>query len=357
MPVKARNSRNDTEPSRTLQTGIDSAQLARLNYVSDADPGLRRIRCGRRFAYLSPRGARIRDRRVLARIHRLAVPPAWEDVWLCADPRGHLQATGRDALGRKQYRYHLDWRRTRDENKYDRVAQFGAALPRIRRRVRADLAAPGLARNKVIAAVVRLLETTFIRIGNRRYARDNGSYGLTTLRNRHVKLTGETIRFQFKGKSRKQHAIELTDARLARVIRRCRDLPGFELFQYVENGAIRSIGSSDVNAYLGEVAGTDYTAKDFRTWGGTALAMEAFERLRRRDAQTRVVGREAVNQVIADVAAQLGNTVPICRKCYVHPRVIEAFVDRRQSVSRSPRRGLTALEERLLAVLGNGVAG
>jgi DNA topoisomerase-1 len=333
------------------RAAIESASAAGLRYVSDAVPGLTRVRgCGG-FRYRTPEKRTIRNARDLERIRRLAIPPAWEQVWICADERGHLQATGFDARGRKQYRYHPEWRRVRDENKYERLAQFARALPRIRRRVHKDLADPGLSRNKVTAAVVRLLEVTLIRIGNERYAREHGSFGLTTLRNRHVSVNGRTIRFRFNGKSHRSHAVEMSDARLASLIRRCRELPGYELFRYVEEGEIHAVGSAEVNAYLQAAAGADYTAKDFRTWGGTVLAVQAFERLRKGRTGKRSLGRDEINAVVAAVAAQLGNTVAICRKCYIHPGVIEAFAAGRAIDASRTRTGLSALETRTLAVL------
>jgi DNA topoisomerase-1 len=296
---------------------------AGLHYVQCDAPGIRRVKHGTGFAYVAPGGARVRDPDVLERIRRLAIPPAWIDVWICTSARGHLQATGRDARGRKQYRYHASFRALREQDKYARLASFARALPRIRRKVRADLRLEGLPRAKVIAAVVRLLETTFIRVGNEEYARDNGSYGLTTMRNRHVRVNGARIQFQFRGKSGKSHAIELDDARVARIVRRCRDLPGQELFQYEEAGTRNSVGSADINAYLQEVTGSDYSAKDFRTWGGTLLAGLALGR--RPPPRSRTEAKREVNGVIREVAAELGNTPAICRKSYVDPRILAAY--------------------------------
>jgi DNA topoisomerase-1 len=266
-------------------------------------------------------------------------------------PRGHLQATGRDARGRKQYRYHPEFRRRREQTKYERLASFARALPGIRRRIQADLRRPGLPREKVLATVVRLLERTFIRIGNESYARENGSYGLTTLRNRHVEVAGDRIRFQFRGKSRKQHAIELTDAQLARIIRRCRDLPGYELFEYVEEGKVRSVDSADVNAYLREITGEEYTAKDFRTWGGTLLTGLALEK---RPAPTSISqAKREITEAIRATAKELGNTLAICRTCYVHPGILEAFAAGRLSKQRRIARaaGLGRPERRILAAI------
>jgi DNA topoisomerase-1 len=333
--------------------GTHAAAAVGLSYVRGDGPGITRERRTRGFIYRSPDGTRVRDAAVLARIRALAIPPAWHAVWICTSPQGHLQATGRDARGRKQYRYHSSWRKIRDQDKYDRLASFVRALPRIRRRVRADLGLAGLPRDKVTAAVVRLLETTFIRVGNERYARDNGSYGLTTLRNRHVRVAGERIRFQFRGKSGKQHAVELNDAQLARIIRRCRELPGYELFQYVEDGVPRSLGSADINAYLQRITGRDYSAKDFRTWGGTLVTGLALE--------GKAVGpgvsgtTRTIAEAIRKTAAELGNTAVICRKCYVHPSVIESFIDGRLRANATAGpgtlRGLGRDEKRILAIL------
>ena len=315
--------RNPAGEAPAAAAAAETAESAGLAYVRANAPGIVRVRHGRGFRYVGPGGNTVRDAKTLARIRALVIPPAWTRVWICADPHGHLQATGRDAKGRKQYRYHTHWRGVRDANKYERLAAFVRKLPRIRRRVRKDLALAGLPREKVFAAVVRLLETTFIRVGNERYARENGSFGLTTLRNRHVSVRGPRIQFEFRGKSGKRHTLELSDARLARIIRRCRELPGYELFQYVENDEVRSVDSADINAYLKETTGDDYTAKDFRTWGGTMLAGLAFARQAASENEKQSV--RVVAQVIREVAAELGNTAAICRSCYVHPRVIEAY--------------------------------
>ena len=254
------------------------------------------------------------------------IPPAWTDVWICPSPDGHLQATGRDARGRKQYRYHPRWREVRDESKYDRMMAFAAALPAIRQRTDADLGRPGLPRAKVLAAVVRLLETTLIRVGNEEYARTNKSFGLTTMRDRHVKVGKSGIRFEFLGKSGVKHEIDLADARLARVVGRCRDLPGQELFQYLdEDDQPRTIDSADVNAYLREAAGREFTAKDFRTWAGTVLASLALREFEAFDSEAQA--RKNILRAIENVAERLGNTPSVCRKCYIHPEVIEAYLD------------------------------
>src|SRR2546423_1625725 len=256
------------------------AKAAGLRYVSDASPGIRRKRAGKNFSYIGLDGKPIHDQDELHRIRSLGIPPAWTDVWICPQPNGHIQATGRDAKGRKQYRYHPRWRAVRDETKYSRLIAFGEALPTIRARVEHDLGLPGLPREKVLATVVRLLETTLIRVGNEEYARQNRSYGLTTLRNRHVDVRGTELRFHFRGKSGKEHEVALHDRRLARVMRRLQELPGQELFQYVdEDGTRASIDSDDVNAYLREIAGEDFSAKDFRTWAGTVLCAVALREL------------------------------------------------------------------------------
>jgi DNA topoisomerase-1 len=303
---------------------VQAAVSAGLRYVTDRAPGIRRKRAGTGFSYVDPTGRTIRDARELRRIRSLVIPPAWEEVWICANPLGHLQATGRDARGRKQYRYHPRWREARDETKYGRLVAFARALPAIRRRVSRDLARPGLPREKVLAALVRLLETSYIRIGNAEYARDNDSFGLTTLRERQVRVRGAVLRFRFRGKSGVTHDITLSDARLARIVRRMQDLPGEELFRYVEADAtVRSVESSDVNDYLRQAAGEDFTSKDFRTWAGTLLCARA---LRRFEAPASVAeSRRVVGQVIDTVARALGNTKAVCRKCYVHPAVIDAY--------------------------------
>ena len=303
-----------------------AARAAGLRHVTDARPGIRRKCSGRGFAYVGTDGSPVRDEDELRRIRALAVPPAWTDVWICPDPRGHIQATGRDARGRKQYRYHQRWREVRDETKYGRMVAFGEALPGIRRRVSADLRKEGLAREKVLAAVVRLLETTLIRVGNEEYAKENRSYGLTTMRDRHVKVRGDMLRFEFVGKGGQRRRVDLRDAKLARLVKRCQELPGQELFQYVDDdGDVRDVGSEDVNDYLREVTGREFTAKDFRTWAGTvmaALALAELEPFRsERQAKKNVVG------AIEQVAERLGNTPAVCRKCYVHPQVIDAYLD------------------------------
>lgn len=305
---------------------IESARAAGLRYVSDTTPGIHRTRAGRGFRYTSSDGLPVRDAQALERIRSLAIPPAWTQVWICPLPPGHIQATGQDARGRKQYRYHPRWREVRDETKFHRMLLFGQALPAIRRRTAEDLALPGLPRPKVLAAVVRLLESTLIRVGNEEYARDNHSFGLTTLRNRHVEVNGARLRFTFRGKSGIRHAIDLTDRRLARVVKQCQDLPGHELFQYLDDdGQRHSIDSADVNAYLRAITGQDFTAKDFRTWAGTVLAAAALRELPPFASATEA--KRNVAAAIADVAHKLGNTKTVCRKCYVHPAVIDAYLE------------------------------
>jgi len=303
-----------------------SAAVAGLRYVNDGRlPGIRRL--GRaRMRYLDADGRPVSDRKVLARIKSLAVPPAWTDVWICPDERGHVQATGRDARGRKQYRYHPRWREVRDEVKYGRLLEFAAALPKLRERTAVDLRGAKLSREKVIATVVALLEKTLIRVGNEEYARANRSYGLTTMRNGHAKVKGTSLRFEFRGKSGVVHAIGVQDARLARIVKACRDLPGQELFQYVDDDGKRcGIGSADVNDYVREACRDEFTAKDFRTWAGTVLVARALADAPRSLAAA--AGRRAIVQAIEATAKRLGKTVAVCRKSYVHPAVLEAFLD------------------------------
>jgi DNA topoisomerase-1 len=315
-------------PSLDLDPGPDPRDVAReagLRYATDARPGISRRRAGRGFSYRDAAGAVIRDRDVLARIKALAIPPAWTDVWICPWPNGHLQATGRDARGRKQYRYHARWHDRRGADKFERMVEFAEALPRIRERCEADLARPGLPREKVLAAVVRLLELTLIRVGNDEYARLNKSFGLTTLRDRHATISGTQVRFRFRGKSGQMHEVGLRDRRLARVVRRCQELPGQELFQYLDDeGQVRDVTSDDVNAYLREAAGP-FTAKDFRTWAGTVLAYRALRALQPADGDAG--GRKAVVEAVRQTADRLGNTPAVARGSYVHPAVLEAYMD------------------------------
>jgi DNA topoisomerase-1 len=303
---------------------LESAQAAGLRYVSDSSPGIRRRRSGRGFSYVGPDGRVVRDRATLARIRRLAIPPAYIDVWICPVANGHVQATGRDARGRKQYRYHPKWRETRDETKYGRMLAFSEALPRLRAKVEGHLSLPGLPREKVLATVVSLLECTGIRVGNDEYVRANHSFGLTTLKDHHVEVSGANLRFEFRGKSGKTHRVALNDRRLARIVARCQALPGADLFQYVDDdGARVSIGSGDVNDYLREITGEDFTAKDFRTWAGTLQAVAALEALG--PAPTEREAKSAILRAIDQVAERLNNTRAVCRKYYVHPAVIETY--------------------------------
>ncbi len=306
---------------------LESAKVAGLRYVNDeTSPGIRRVGRLSRVRYVRPDGRPLTDPAELQRVRSLAIPPAWTEVWICADANGHLQATGRDARGRKQYRYHARWREVRDEVKYGRLIAFAEALPGIRRRTDADLRRPGLPREKVLATVVQLLEKTLIRVGNEEYARENGSVGLTTMKDGHATVKGGIVRFSFRGKSRVQHAIDLQDRRLARIIKACRDLPGQELFQYLgDDGTTQSIGSSDVNAYLREISGQDFTAKDFRTWAGTVLAAQALAELQ--VSATAAAARRSIVAAIESVAKRLGNTKAVCRKCYIHPAILEAYMD------------------------------
>lgn len=305
---------------------VASARSAGLVYTSDDRPGIRRLGKGKRARYVDARNKPIRDEDTLARIRSLVIPPAWTDVWICPNPRGHLQATGRDARGRKQYRYHPKWRQVRDDTKYGRMVAFGHALPVIRRRTEADLRRAGLAREKVLAAVVRLLEKTFIRVGNDEYARDNASFGLTTMRDGHVRVAGSKVRFIFRGKSGVEHELALDDRRLARIVKQCRDLPGQELFQYRDDdGKVVDIGSADVNEYLQHITGKDFTSKDFRTWAGTVLAAQLLRDFEEVDSDARA--KKNVVAAIEQVARRLGNTRAVCRKCYVHPAVIDAYMD------------------------------
>ncbi|MDE1169755.1 MAG: DNA topoisomerase IB [Verrucomicrobium sp.] len=297
-----------------------------LRYVSDEGPGITRRRQGKAFAYFRPDGKPVRDAATLRRIAALVLPPAWEGVWICPSPSGHIQATGRDARGRKQYRYHDAWRAHRDRDKYGHMMAFARVLPRIRGRVRRDLRQSGLPREKALAAVVRLLETTLIRVGNDEYARENHSYGLTTLHNSHARVRGPRIEFAFRGKSGKQHRIEVDDPRLARIVRRCQELPGQELFCYLDGeGRARDIGSQDVNDYLRAASGGDYTAKDFRTWIGTVLAAVALRELE--EVTSASQARKNIAAVVQSVSKVLGNTPAVCRKCYIHPEIFDAYVE------------------------------
>jgi len=307
---------------------LAAAAEAGLHYVSDDSAGYRRIRHGNHFKYLDTQGKRIRDEQRLLRIKRLAIPPAWNDVRICPSPNGHIQATGRDARGRKQYRYHERWRELRDENKFERLADFAKALPRIRRRVAKDLKLIGVPREKVLATIVRLLERTFIRIGNEEYARENKSFGLTTIRGRHVTVRGDRLRFRFRGKSGRQHEVDVTDRRIAKIVSKCQDLPGQNLFQYVNDGEVRDVTSQDVNDYLREISGENFSAKDFRTWAGTLLSAIALNLQGKIENQKQA--KANIKTAICAVAELLGNTPAICRKCYVHPAIVETYLSGRE---------------------------
>jgi DNA topoisomerase-1 len=336
---------------------LAAAATAGLRYVRDDQPGIERRRCGDGFVYVGAGEKTIRSTTVLDRIRALAVPPAWTSVWICPDQRGHIQATGRDAKGRKQYRYHAAWRAHRDETKFDRLQAFADVLPVIRRRTNAHLEQPGLPRTKVLATIVQLLEKSLIRVGNEEYARHNQSFGLTTLRARHVRVEGGTLRFQFRGKSGVRHSVSVNDRRLARVVKQCRDLPGQELFQYLdETGEAQVVDSGDINGYLKEITGQDFTAKDFRTWSGTVLAAAALREVP--PPGTKRETERNVNVAIEAVAGLLGNTPTVCRKSYVHPGVVDAYRDGTMAAvsSRKPKAsvriaGLRADEVALLALL------
>ena len=306
----------------------DAPAVARkvgLRYVDDSKPGITRKKTATGFRYLAPDGKPVREEGALKRIRALAIPPAWTGVWICPLANGHIQATGRDVKKRKQYRYHAQWRSVRDESKYERMLSFGAALPRIRAKVDEALALPGLPREKVLATVVALLQETMIRVGNEEYARTNKSFGLTTLRSRHVEVSGREIEFHFRGKSGVMHTIRLRDAKLARIVKRVRELPGQELFQYIDDdGERRTIDSSDVNDYLRTLTGEDYTAKDFRTWSGTLHAALELQALR--ECGSEAEAKKNIVQAIANVAQRLGNTPAVCRKCYVHPAVLDCYL-------------------------------
>jgi DNA topoisomerase-1 len=334
----------------------DAAEYAGLTYVSDDKPGIRRKRSGKGFRYEAAGGGTVKDAATLKRIKALAVPPAWTDVWICSKASGHIQATGRDARSRKQYRYHARFREVRESTKYHRMLAFAENLPAVRRWVQRHLALRGLPREKVLATVVHLLETTLIRVGSDEYARTNKSYGLTTLKNRHVEVDGSALKFNFKGKSGKIWKLNVRDRRIAKVIRACQELPGQELFQYVdEDGENRSVTSSDVNAYLREITGEDITAKDFRTWHGTVLAALALQEFEKFDG--RAGAKRNVRDAIQKVAARLGNTPTICRKCYVHPEIINTYIEgelllqTKRKVEEELRADLAALTAEEAAVL------
>jgi DNA topoisomerase I len=322
----------------TMVDPREAAESAGLHHVSDGRPGIRRKRAGAGFCYLLPTGARISDLSVLRRLRSIAAPPAWTDVWLCPSADGHIQATGRDARGRKQYRYHPAFRGMRENAKFDHLFVFAEVLPTLRARIAEHMAQRGLAREKVLATVAHLLETTLIRVGNDEYARQNKSYGLTTLKNRHVAIEGSEVRFRFIGKSGKQWSLKLRDRRVAKIIRACQELPGQDLLQYFdEGGALRAVTSSDVNSYLREISGRDVTAKDFRTWAGTVGAALALDELG--TFKSTAEAKRNVRAAIARVSACLGNTPTICRKCYIHPEVLNAYLQGNLSFGVTPHLG------------------
>jgi DNA topoisomerase-1 len=303
----------------------DAAHSAGLRYVSDEEPGIRRRKAGKGFSYQGPGGTRVEDKDTLARIRALAIPPAWTDVWICPRADGHIQATGRDAKGRKQYRYHSAFREIRESTKYEHMVAFAKALPALRETIRQHMALPGLPREKVLATIVHLLETTLIRVGNSDYAKQNGSYGLTTLKDPHVAVGRSELKFRFKGKSGRIWQLQVKDRRVAKIVKACQDLPGKHLFQYLdEAGEQQTVTSSDVNAYLKEITGSEITAKDFRTWAGTVLAAMALSAFEQFDSQTHA--KKNVRAAIEEVAARLGNTPTICRKCYIHPEVLNGYL-------------------------------
>jgi len=348
------------EPDAEVQTIVDprdAAESAGLIYVSDEERGIRRKRAGKGFTYLKPNGEPVRDAATLERIRKLAIPPAYTDVWICSKANGHIQATGRDAKGRKQYRYHPQFREVRDSTKYEHMMEFARALPAIRAKLAEHMALRGLPREKVLATVVHLLENTLIRVGNDDYAKANKSYGLTTLRDPHVKVDGSELRFQFKGKSGKTWRLSIKDRRVAKIVKACQDLPGQELFQYIdENGERKNVTSADVNAYLKEITGRDITAKDFRTWAGTVLAAMALQEFESFDTQAKA--KKNVRAAIEHVASKLGNTPTICRKCYVHPEILSSYADGglllevKNQVEAELREDLSSLKPEEAAVLG-----
>src|SRR6201996_9494207 len=319
-----RATKDENFPDRIAEVASAIAEEG-LRYVSDTSPGYRRKRAGTSFSYYDKDGKRIPDKAIIRRIKSIGIPPAYESVWICPSPNGHIQATGLDARGRKQYRYHAKWRELRDQNKYEHIMKFAAVLPLLRRRVAADMKCEGLSREKILATVVSLLEKTLIRVGNAEYATQNKSYGLTTMRRKHVAITGGTLRFEFTGKSGKQWKLKVEDKRIAAILKRCADIPGHELFKYVDDdGKVHQVGSGDVNGYIQDATGQDLTAKDFRTWAGTVLAALALSEFEKYDNQTQA--KRNMVAAIEEVAKQLGNTPAICRKCYIHPEVLSAYM-------------------------------
>jgi len=341
MPARAKNVNGNG--GKLVAEAMEAAEEAGLHYVSDDRPGYTRKAKGDDFEYFDTEGKRITDQQRLGQIKHLAIPPAWTDVWICPSANCHIQATGRDTRRRKQYLYHERWREIRDENKFGRMIAFGKVLPKIRRRVAKDLSLTGLPRNKILATVVQLLERTFIRIGNEEYARDNKSFGLTTMKDRHVEVIGSKLRFRFRGKSGKEHEVDVTDRRIARIVSKLQDLSGQDLFQYVDDrGEIRDVTSQDVNEYLREITGDDFSAKDFRTLAGTvltAVALNAQEKF-----ENNKQAKKNITTAIKAVAAILGNTPAICRKCYVHPAIFESYLSR-QSIDGLKQMTEEALEK------------
>ena len=303
-----------------------AAKHAQLRYVHDSMPGITRHNARNGFDYRLPDGSLVRDIATLKGIRALVIPPAWTDVWICPDPNGHLQAVGRDQRGRKQYRYHSRWREVRDEAKFGKMLVFSRVLPLIRARIDQDLKRHGLPRERVLAAIVRLMELTLFRIGNSEYAKENKSFGLTTLRDRHVAIEGSRLHLHFRGKSGKAHESDINDRRLARIVKSCRDLPGYELFQYIdEDGERHTVDSADVNDYLREITGEEVTAKDFRTWAGTQLAAEALREFELFDSEAK--RKSAIVRAVENVAKHLGNTPAVCRRCYIHPAILDGYLD------------------------------
>ncbi len=352
--------KTSSKPKARIDHGEKAAaRAAKLRYVTDRTPGISRIKTDEGFDFYNPDGSKVTDEEEITRLRKLAVPPAYTDVWICHDPRGHLQAVGRDARGRKQYRYHANWRIVRDEAKYGKMLVFGAVLPKIREQVQQDLRLRGLPKRKVVAAIVALLEKTMMRVGNEEYAQQNKSYGLTTLRDRHIKVKGGHVEFDFRGKHGIDHHIDLDDRRLARIVEQCRDIPGQDLFQFLDHdGERHRIGSEDVNHYLHEISGEAITAKDFRTWAATNLAAEVLAELEKFDSHA--AAKKEVLRAVETVAKKLGNTPAICRKCYIHPAIFEGYLDgslaeglkqRADELLDHPSAGLTAQEVALTAFL------
>lgn len=345
-----------------ITDSMEIAKAADLVYVHDTEPGIQRKKKGKNWSYIGADGEKIKDKATIERINKLAIPPAYKDVWISPDENGHIQATGRDEKGRKQYRYHERWNNFREGTKFDRMLLFGQALPAIRERIDHDLRRRDLSREKVLAAVVSLLGKTFIRIGNREYAKDNDSYGLTTMQDDHAEFSGDKVTFTFRGKSGKDHAVNLTNKRLAKVVRACQDLPGQQLFQYVNgDGKVHAITSNDVNAYLHEIAGQEFTAKDFRTWGGTTLAVLACAELGTCEAPTKAETKKRLSQMIKNVAEQLGNTPSVSKKYYVHPAIGEQYIEGKllpllaeeEAKANDGNYGLVAEERVVMKVLQN----